>query len=164
MGSSPLQSHDAALMRQRLAGAAPFGDVDPAIGVEAALDLALWTGVSLVYVAIGALSFALAIRPVRALAEGVGLAVSRWAALFFFLQAIGVYLGRIVRARRVDLRLQHGEAALDDAIRRVVRRAPGPRLPAASASRPGSGSTCWGSRWRRPGCNSPRAGSRGGPR
>jgi uncharacterized membrane protein len=69
----------------------------------AALDLALWTGVSMNYVAFGALSFALAIRPVRALAERSGLAVSRWSWLFFLLMAVGVYLGRIVRYNSWDL-------------------------------------------------------------
>jgi hypothetical protein len=41
MASSPLQRKDASLLRQRLANAYPQGEVDPAIGLEAALDVAL---------------------------------------------------------------------------------------------------------------------------
>jgi uncharacterized membrane protein len=68
----------------------------------AAMSLGLWTAVSLCYVAVGALSFALAIRPVRTLGEQAGLRVSRWAGPFFLLMAIGVYLGRIVRYNSWD--------------------------------------------------------------
>lgn len=41
MASSPLEQKDMPLLRQRLAVAKPQGEVDPAIGLEAALDLAL---------------------------------------------------------------------------------------------------------------------------
>lgn len=70
---------------------------------DAALRLGLWTAISLCYVSIGAVSFALAIRPVRALAEQAGLSATRWAAPFFLLMAVGVYLGRIVRYNSWDL-------------------------------------------------------------
>jgi uncharacterized membrane protein len=87
---------------------------------EAALQLGLWTGVSLCYVAVGALSFALAIRLVRATCEQADMAVSRWAALFFFLQAIGVYLGRIVRYNSWDL-LTRPTTVLETAVSLVNR-------------------------------------------
>jgi hypothetical protein len=41
MGSEPLSRQDRDLLRRRLAGTAPQGEVDPAVGLEAALDLAL---------------------------------------------------------------------------------------------------------------------------
>lgn len=41
MASAPLARHDLPLLRKRLTNAAPTGEVDPACGVEAALDLAL---------------------------------------------------------------------------------------------------------------------------
>lgn len=41
MASAPLERKDALLLRQRLASATPHGEVDPAIGIEAALDVAL---------------------------------------------------------------------------------------------------------------------------
>jgi hypothetical protein len=41
MASSPLERKDVTLLGQRLSGARPQGEVDPAIGLEAALDLAL---------------------------------------------------------------------------------------------------------------------------
>lgn len=87
---------------------------------EAAMRLALWTGISLCYVAVGAISFALAIRPVRATCEQIGLAVWRWAAPFFLLQAIGVYLGRIVRYNSWDLLTRPG-AVLETTVSLVNR-------------------------------------------
>jgi hypothetical protein len=41
MGSSPLRRSDLSLLQQRLIGFTPQGEVDPAVGLEASLDLAL---------------------------------------------------------------------------------------------------------------------------
>jgi uncharacterized membrane protein len=70
---------------------------------DAALRLGLWTGVSLVYFAAGAVTFALSIRPMRAWGRSAGLGSLRWTAPFFLLMALGVYLGRVVRLNSWDL-------------------------------------------------------------
>jgi uncharacterized membrane protein len=70
---------------------------------DAALRLGLWTAVSLCYVSAGALSFALSIRPMLSLARRAGFSPMRWAAPFFLLMALGVYLGRVVRYNSWDL-------------------------------------------------------------
>jgi uncharacterized membrane protein len=70
---------------------------------EAAIRLTLWTAVSLCYLSAGALTFALSIRPIQSLARRTGLSPRHWAAPFFMLMALGVYLGRIVRFNSWDL-------------------------------------------------------------
>jgi uncharacterized membrane protein len=75
----------------------------------AALRLALWTMVALVYSVAGALTFALAIRPLKALARRAGLAAAWWAAPFFVLMSVGVYLGLVVRYNSWDLLTRPGE-------------------------------------------------------
>lgn len=64
---------------------------------EAALRLGLWTLLALIYSAAGALTFVLSIRPVNTLARMAGIATERWAAPFFILMSLGVYLGLVVR-------------------------------------------------------------------
>jgi uncharacterized membrane protein len=70
---------------------------------DAAIWLGLWTAVSLGYVSAGALCFALSIRPIHSLGRRAGLSPTVWAAPFFLLMAVGVYLGRIVRYNSWDL-------------------------------------------------------------
>jgi uncharacterized membrane protein len=81
---------------------------------DAAVRLGLWTSVSLCYLAAGALTFALSIRPIEAWARRAGLTSHYWAAPFFVLMALGVYLGRIVRFNSWDLFTRPG-AVLDTA-------------------------------------------------
>jgi uncharacterized membrane protein len=76
---------------------------------EAAVRLGLWTAVSLCYLAAGALTFALSIRPIEAWARRAGLSTRYWALPFFLLMALGVYLGRIVRYNSWDLFTRPGD-------------------------------------------------------
>lgn len=64
---------------------------------RAAAWLVLRTTLALLYSAAGALTFALSIRPVQALARMAGIATRLWAAPFFLLMSLGVYLGLVVR-------------------------------------------------------------------
>jgi uncharacterized membrane protein len=70
---------------------------------EAALQLVLWSAISLGYFVAGGLTFALGIRPIAAWARRSGLRPAWWAPPFFALMAVGVYLGRIVRYNSWDL-------------------------------------------------------------
>lgn len=81
----------------------------------AALKLAFWAAVAGVYVAVGALTFALAIRPIRALARSRGISLPLWSGPFFILIALGVYLGLVVRLNSWDLLTRPG-VVLDAAV------------------------------------------------
>lgn len=70
---------------------------------EAARRLLFWGGTALLYVAAGALTFALAIRPVKSLVARMGWALPLLAAPFFALISLGVYLGLVVRLNSWDL-------------------------------------------------------------
>jgi uncharacterized membrane protein len=67
------------------------------------LRLAVWTAVALVDTVAGALTFVLSVRPVKRLAETMGLDGGRWAAPFFILISLGVYLGLVGRFNTWDL-------------------------------------------------------------
>jgi uncharacterized membrane protein len=69
----------------------------------AAVRLALWTAIALIYTAAGALTFTLSIRPVKALARNAGVDTAAWAGPFFVLMSLGVYLGLVVRYNSWDL-------------------------------------------------------------
>lgn len=58
--------------------------------------------VAVLYAAIGALTFGLAIRPVRELAEERGLRTTWALPLFFVIVALGVYLGLVLRLNSWD--------------------------------------------------------------
>jgi uncharacterized membrane protein len=75
----------------------------------AMVRLALHAAVGFVYVTAGALTFGLAIRPVRSLAEDAGIPTRLWSPLFFILMALGVYLGLVVRFNSWDLFTRGGE-------------------------------------------------------
>jgi uncharacterized membrane protein len=75
----------------------------------AKLELALRAMVGFVYVTAGALTFGLAIRPVRKLAEEIGIRTGPWSPVFFILMALGVYLGLVVRFNSWDLFSRPGE-------------------------------------------------------
>jgi uncharacterized membrane protein len=60
------------------------------------------------YVMAGALSFALAIRPVHRLASRIGLAAWKWGIPFFGLMSLGVYLGLILRYNSWELLTRPG--------------------------------------------------------
>jgi uncharacterized membrane protein len=70
---------------------------------DAALRLTLWTIVAVTYVAAGAVTFALSIRPMKQLVGRAGLSLVVWAMPFFWLLSLGVYLGLIVRYNSWDL-------------------------------------------------------------
>jgi uncharacterized membrane protein len=69
----------------------------------AAVRLALWTAIALIYTSAGALSFTLSIRPVKAVARRAGVDTTAWAPPFFVLMSLGVYLGLVVRYNSWDL-------------------------------------------------------------
>jgi uncharacterized membrane protein len=75
----------------------------------AMLELALRAAVGFVYVTAGAMTFGLAIRPVRKLAQDAGIATGPWSPVFFILIALGVYLGLVVRFNSWDFFSRAGE-------------------------------------------------------
>jgi uncharacterized membrane protein len=75
----------------------------------AMLELALRAAVGFLYVTAGALTFGLAIRPVRKLAADAGIATGLWSPVFFIVIALGVYLGLVVRLNSWDLFSRAGE-------------------------------------------------------
>jgi uncharacterized membrane protein len=67
------------------------------------IQLARWSCVFLMYTAVGALSFALSIRPIARVLRRIHASLVLWAVPFFFLTSLGVYLGLIVRLNSWDL-------------------------------------------------------------
>jgi uncharacterized membrane protein len=86
----------------------------------AAKRLAFWLGVSIFYVAAGAITFTLSVRPVKALACARGVAAPLWAGPFFALISLGVYLGLVVRLNSWDL-LTRPAVVLDSAAGALAR-------------------------------------------
>jgi uncharacterized membrane protein len=78
---------------------------DPA----AAMGLGLRAGVALLYSAAGALTFALAIRPVKAWIRSLGVPTAWGTPPFFMLVSLGVYLGLVVRFNSWDLITRPGD-------------------------------------------------------
>jgi uncharacterized membrane protein len=74
----------------------------------AALRLALWVTLSLFYTSAGALTFALSIRPMRALIRAWRWPTLAWAGPFFVLMSLGVYLGLVIRYNSWDLLTRPG--------------------------------------------------------
>jgi uncharacterized membrane protein len=74
----------------------------------ALIQLLLRGAVGVMYVMAGALSFALAIRPVHRLAPRIGLAAWMGGLPFFVLMSLGVYLGLILRYNSWELLTQPG--------------------------------------------------------
>ena len=76
---------------------------------DAALRLTLWTIVAVTYVAAGAVTFALSIRPMKQWVARSGRSPVAWAIPFFWLLSLGVYLGLVVRYNSWDLLTRPGK-------------------------------------------------------
>jgi uncharacterized membrane protein len=95
---------------------------DPQVMVAFAIQAA----VGFVYAVAGALTFGLAIRPLRRLLREAAPGALALEPLFFLLMAVGVYLGLVLRYNSWDLFTRPG-VVLDAALRIAAR----PRLAAA---------------------------------
>jgi len=73
------------------------------VDAAAALDLMVYTLFYLCYSGIGALTFALAVRPVARLLKEEGAVLWIWGMPFFLLMSVGVYLGLVLRYNSWDL-------------------------------------------------------------
>lgn len=78
--------------------------------------------IAAVYAAVGAVTFAAAIRPVRAVCEARGFRTRRWLPIFFFIMAVGVYLGLFLRFNSWDALTDPGRVVIA-AVRVATRRA-----------------------------------------
>lgn len=70
---------------------------------QALIQLLLRGAVGVTYVMAGALSFALAIRPLDRLARSINVPTWKWGLPFFVLMSLGVYLGLILRYNSWEL-------------------------------------------------------------
>lgn len=76
---------------------------------EVAMQLALAGSVAMLYSAVGALTFALSIRPVKAWIRLAGVRTAWCVPPFFLLVSLGVYLGLVVRFNSWDLLTRPGK-------------------------------------------------------
>jgi len=73
---------------------------------QALIQLLLRGAIGVTYVLAGALSFALAIRPLDRLARSIHISTWKWGLPFFVLMSLGVYLGLILRYNSWELLTQ----------------------------------------------------------